>query len=572
MRKIGKIFNFILTQSLLVRTQKSLRHTCPNQLSRLPVRALNLSCSAMVLKKSLSDWSFSDPKLASLPLDPETRNFVRRSVPGAVFSTVQPTPWKTEPKLVAYSQDVLENILDFDRVVTESQDFVNFASGNHILPESIPMAHRYGGYQFGSWADQLGDGRAHLLGEYINSKGDRWELQLKGSGKTPYSRFGDGRAVLRSSVREFLCSEAMYWLGVPTSRAATLTVTDDGVPRDMFYDGRMKMERGAVVLRVAPTWFRFGSFEILAKNKEYEELKQLADFILTNSFPDITETGQMGYLAMFADVVDRTADMIARWSVVGFAHGVMNTDNMSIKGVTIDYGPFGFIDEYNPKFIPNHSDDMGRYDLENQVNIGIWNLDKLAEALKPIIDADKHKQLEMIVQGYGAKFQEYQMKLYRAKLGLTGSSESDELLVGVLLDTMETTEADFTQTFRDLSELSLEDLKHTKVPESAWGLHQCLKSKQIKEFLKLYVEKMEKDEIVDEERMIGMQKANPRYILRNWIAQKAIEMADNDDFSEVQFLQEIFKNPFQLNKSAEEKGYASKPPQWSKKLAVSCSS
>jgi len=572
MRKIGNILNLFLTQSLFLKPQRAVRHFCPAVFNKVPVRALNLTCSVMVLKKSLADWSFSDPKLASLPLDPETRNFVRRQVLGAVFSTVQPTPWKSQPKLVAYSHDVLENILDFDPVVTESQDFVNFVSGNLVLPESIPMAHRYGGYQFGYWADQLGDGRAHLLGEYINNKGERWELQLKGSGKTPYSRFGDGRAVLRSSVREFLCSEAMFWLGVPTSRAATLTVTDDGVPRDMFYNGKMKMERGAVVLRLAPTWFRFGSFEILAKNKEYEELKQLAEFILTNSFPDIQETGQDGYLAMFAEVVDKTADMIARWSVVGFAHGVMNTDNMSIRGVTIDYGPFGFIDEYNPRFIPNHSDDMGRYDLENQVNIGLWNLDKLAEALKPLIDADKHKQLEMILQGYGERFQEYQMKLYRAKLGLLKSSESDELLIGLLLDTMETTEADFTQTFRDLSELSLEDLKSQKVPESAWGLYQCFKSKQIKEFLNLYVEKLEKDEIVDEERMIAMQKTNPRYILRNWIAQRAIEMAEEDDFSEVQFLLKLLKNPFQVNKDAEKKGYASKPPKWSKKLAVSCSS
>jgi len=572
MKKIGNIFQLILTQSLVLKSQRALRHTCPNLVTKIPSRSLSLSCSAMVLKKTISDWSFSEPKLSSLPLDPETRNFIRRSVPGAVFSTVQPTPWKTQPKLVAFSQDVLENILDFDTEVTNSQEFVDFVSGNLVLPGSIPMAHRYGGYQFGSWADQLGDGRAHLLGEFINTKGERWELQLKGSGKTPYSRFGDGRAVLRSSVREFLCSEAMYWLGVPTSRAATLTVTDDGVPRDMFYDGRMKMERGAVVLRVAPTWFRFGSFDILAKHKEFEELKQLADFILANSFPEIAETGQAGYLAMFADVVDKTADMIARWSVVGFAHGVMNTDNMSIKGVTIDYGPFGFIDEYNPKFIPNHSDDMGRYDLDNQVNIGLWNLDKLGQALKPLLDVEKHKQLEVILKGYGGIYQDIQLNLYRGKLGLTEKSDSDEDLVDLLLDTMETTEADFTQTFRDLSELSLEDLKNKKIPESAWGLHQCLKNKNIKVFLKLYVDKIENAKTDDENRMISMQKTNPRYILRNWIAQKAIEMAEEDDFSEVQFLQEILKNPFKINKVAEEKGYARKPPGWSKRLAVSCSS
>ena len=272
---------------------------------------------------------------------------------------------------------------------------------------------RYGGYQFGYWAGQLGDGRAHLLGEYLNTRGERLELQLKGSGRTPYSRFGDGRAVLRSSVREFLCSEAMHHLGVPTSRAASLIVTEDLVPRDMFYDGRMKQERGAVVLRLAPTWFRIGSFEILAINKEYEELAQLADFVLSNAYPDITLTGEDGYLAMFAEVVDKTALLIAKWMSVGFAHGVLNTDNMSIASVTIDYGPFGFLDEYNPRFVPNHSDDMGRYDFQNQVNIGLWNLDKLASALKPLISPDKHNQLENILKGYGVKYQSYHLEIFR---------------------------------------------------------------------------------------------------------------------------------------------------------------
>ena len=214
-------------------------------------------------------------------------------------------------------------------------------------------------------------------------------------------------------MREFLCSEAMHHLGVPTSRAASLIVSDDLVPRDMFYDGRMKPERGAVVLRVSPSWFRIGSFEVLASNKEFEELKQLADFVLSNSFPEITETGEDGYLAMFAEVVDKTALLIAKWMSVGFAHGVLNTDNMSIASVTIDYGPFGFLDEYNPRFVPNHSDDMGRYDFQNQVNIGLWNLDKLATALKPLISDDKHSQLETILKGYGVKYQSYHLEIFR---------------------------------------------------------------------------------------------------------------------------------------------------------------
>lgn len=574
MRKLGAVINIILTQSI---ASKARRSVCPSSSSSsgslsLISRQLGSSCQAMTLTESLSDWSFSEPKLASLPLDKETKNFVRRRVPGAVFSLVSPTGWTSQPRLVAFSAESLEEILDLSSSVTASPEFVSWVSGNTVLQGSVPMAHRYGGYQFGYWAEQLGDGRAHLLGEYLNSRGDRWELQLKGSGKTPYSRFGDGRAVLRSSVREFLCSEAMHHLGVPTSRAASLAVTEDPVARDMFYDGRLKQERAAVVLRLAPTWFRFGSFEILSLNKEHDELKQLADFVLTNTFTGISETGEEGYLAMFAEVVDKTALLIAKWMSVGFAHGVLNTDNMSIVGITIDYGPFGFIDEYNPKFIPNHSDDMGRYDLENQANIGLWNLDKLATALKPLISVEKHDQLEMILKGYGEKYQSYHLHIFRSKLGFLEKLEEDEAIIDLLLEIMESIEADFTQTFRDLSELSLEDLRDVKIPESSWGLHQCLKNKKIHDFLKIYCQRFQKEKLSDEERMEKMQKTNPRYILRNWMAQRAIEMAENNDFSEVKFLLELLKKPFQVNQSAEEKGYAKLPPSWSKRLAVSCSS
>ena len=275
---------------------------------------------------------------------------------------------------------------------------------------------------------------------------------------------------------------------------------------------------------------------------------------------------------MFTEVVDKTAFLIATWMSVGFAHGVLNTDNMSIVGITIDYGPFGFIDEYNPKFIPNHSDDMGRYDLENQANIGLWNLDKLATALKPLISVEKHDQLEMILKGYGEKYQSYHLHIFRSKLGFLEKLEEDEAIIDLLLEIMESIEADFTQTFRDLSELSLEDLRDVKIPESSWGLHQCLKNKKIHDFLKIYCQRFQKEKLSDEERMEKMQKTNPRYILRNWMAQRAIEMAENNDFSEVKFLLELLKKPFQVNQSAEEKGYAKLPPSWSKRLAVSCSS
>jgi len=445
-------------------------------------------------------------------------------------------------------------------------------AGSRVLPGSVPMAHRYGGHQFGYWANQLGDGRAILLGEYLNNKGERWELQLKGSGPTPYSRFADGRAVLRSSVREFLCSEAMHYLGVPTSRAATLVVSDDPIPRDIFYNGNVKNERGAVVLRLAPTWFRFGSFEILAIKKEKDELRQLADFVLSNSFSHIEESGEDGYLAMFAEVVEKTANMIAKWTSVGFAHGVLNTDNMSIFSVTIDYGPFGFIDAYDPHFIPNRSDDEGRYDLENQANIGLWNLKKLAMALTPLISLERLKELEMILEGYEETYKKELLNIYRAKLGLTTKKDMDETLIPVLLSIMERKKADYTQTFRDLSEISLLDLSKGNIPNSAWGLKACNKSKKMKDFLKMYVDRVKDEGIVDEDRLSRMQAVNPRYILRNWIAQTAIEKAELDDFSEVQFLLELLKNPFVVNREAEKKGYASPVPKWGKTIAVSCSS
>jgi len=346
----------------------------------------------------------------------------------------------------------------------------------------------------------------------------------------------------------------------------------DKVARDMFYDGRMKMEQCAVVLRIAPTWFRFGSFEILAKSNEVEELRQLADFVLKQSFPHIPETGEQGYLAMFQEVVEKTAQLVAHWTSVGFAHGVLNTDNMSIASVTIDYGPFGFLDEYKPGFTPNHSDDDGRYDFQSQAGIGRWNLAKLATALRPLLGAGHENTLETLLKGYWPAYDAKMLELWRAKLGLVTEEEEDKALVELLLATMEVVEADFTQTFRDLAELSLEDLKDQKIPSSAWGLTQCMKHKQMKEVLSQYVARLKREEREDMARMESMQGANPRYILRNWMAQRAIELAEEEDFSEVSFLLELLQNPFSTNKEAEARGYASPPPKWSRRLAVSCSS
>lgn len=529
-----------------------------------------------VLKKTMTEWAFSEPKLVQLPQDSVSENYIRRNVPKAIFSQVWPTPFETERKLVAASPEVLRDILDMDpSTITLERDFVDWVSGNKVIEGALPLAHRYGGYQFGMWASQLGDGRAHLLGEYVNSKGEHWELQLKGSGKTPYSRFGDGRAVLRSSVREFLCSEAMFHLGVPTSRAAALVVSNDTVMRDIFYDGHGQMERCAVVLRLAPTWFRIGSLEILARSGEMNELRTLVNYLLANHFK-CEENGGFDekVLAMFSTVVEKTAALVAHWMSVGFTHGVLNTDNMSLESVTIDYGPFGFLDEYNVNYIPNHSDDGGRYDYESQPAIAYWNMNKLAMSLTPILPPTKHAQLKQILNGFNVRYQEHFLNLFTQKLGLVFDPDKKEELnelVTCLLDCMESTRADFTQTFRDLSEVPLEDFESSDQPKDHWGLAKVKRSRKFPSFVKKY-----KQQLLhcsdDAQRRGAMKKANPRYVLRNWMAQSAIKKAENDDFSEVQLLLNILTSPYEENQEAEKAGYAKPPPDWSKQLVVSCSS
>jgi len=380
--------------------------------------------------------------------------------------------------------------------------------------------------------------------------------------------------VLRSSIREFLCSEAMAALGVPTSRAAAIVTVRDRVARDMFYDGRMKMEQGAVVLRLAPSWFRFGSFEILATNSEFEELRQLADFVLATAFPHIPETGEQGYLAMFQEVVTATAELVAAWTAVGFVHGVLNTDNMSIASLTIDYGPFGFVEAYSTSFTPNHSDEESRYDLGSQAAIGRWNLAKLATALRPLVGDTK--ALDMLLEGYWPAHNAKLLALWRAKLGLVGEEEGDLAMVDQLLAIMEAVGADFTQTFRDLGEVSLEELGEGRVPAAAWGLTKCMEHGGMEEWLGGYRARVERaltwDLVGDTGRMEAMQATNPRYVLRNWVAQHAIEQAEGGDHGEVEFLLQLLQRPFTTSKAAEERGYAGPPPRGAAGLAVSCSS
>nr|XP_032642096.1 protein adenylyltransferase SelO-like isoform X4 [Chelonoidis abingdonii] len=512
------------------------------------------------------------PRAATLPVDTIPENSIRK-VRDCIFSVAYPTPFISRVLLVAVSKDVLEDILDLDVSVKETDDFLQLVSGGKVVLGSIPLAHRYGGHQFGSWAGQLGDGRAHLIGVYTNRYGERWELQLKGSGKTPYSRNGDGRAVLRSSVREFLCSEAMHYLGIPTSRAASLVVSNDDVWRDQFYNGSVKKERGAVVLRVAKSWFRIGSLEILAHSGELDLQRTLLDFVIQEHFPSVNMNDSNKYLDFFSRVVLETANLIALWMSVGFAHGVCNTDNFSLLSITIDYGPFGFMESYDPNFVPNTSDDERRYKIGNQANVGMFNLNKLLQALKPVLDRRQKQLAFQILEGYSEHYYTCFTELFRAKLGLLGESEDDNYLIAFLLKLMEDTKADFTMAFRQLSEITQDQLKELRIPQEFWALQDLAKHKFFSDWVTIYLLRLGRNMgDSDSTRRKRMTAVNPRYILRNWMAESAIQKAKMNDFSEVHLLQEVLQHPFQRQAAAEKAGYSLRPPSWAKDLKVSCSS
>ncbi|XP_029444523.1 uncharacterized protein LOC115084166 [Rhinatrema bivittatum] len=530
-------------------------------------------CERRMKITSLDRWRLSlDVFIDMFPIDPIRENYVRR-VRHCIFSAVYPTPFKSRVRLVAFSQEVLENILDLHSSVAETDDFLQIVSGGRTVPGSLPLAHRYGGHQFGIWAGQLGDGRAHLIGAYTNRYGDRWELQLKGSGKTPYSRNGDGRAVLRSSVREFLCSEAVHYLGIPTSRAASLVVSDDEVWRDQFYNGNPKKERGAVVLRVAKSWFRIGSLEILAVSQELDLLRKLLDFVIQEYFPSVDVSDSYGYLDFFSRVVSQTANLMALWMSVGFAHGVCNTDNFSLLSITIDYGPFGFMESYDPDFVPNISDDEGRYKIGNQASIGMFNLKKLLQVLNPLLNS-REKQLALqILDGYPDLYYNRFAELFRAKLGLLGDSEDDVSLITFFLKLMEDTKADFTMTFRQLSEITQDQLMNLHIPQEFWALQDIAVHTFFSDWVTMYILRLQKNASdSDTERRRRMTRVNPRYVLRNWMAESAVRKAEMNDFSEVRFLQQVLQRPFQVQKKAEEAGFSLQPPSWARNLKVSCSS
>src|SRR5690625_3805287 len=387
---------------------------------------------------------FDNAFLRELPGDPEEGPRLRQ-VEGAAWSRVAPTPVR-QPRLVAHSKEVARE-LGFSEADVASPQFARVFAGNALLPGMEPCAANYGGHQFGHWAGQLGDGRAISLGEVLLAGGGRRELQLKGAGRTPYSRMGDGRAVLRSSIREFICSEAMHHLGVPTTRALSLVETGEAVERDMFYDGNPRDEPGAVVCRVAPSFIRFGTFELPYSRNETGLLRALVDFCIRRDFPQLRGEGETLYGDWFTEICERTAVLVAHWMRVGFVHGVLNTDNMSILGLTIDYGPYGWIEDFDPDWTPNTTDAQGRrYRFGWQPRIAHWNLSRLAQALSPLFN--DVAPLQAGLGRYAEAFNAADREMHAEKLGLAGWREDDDDLIARLRTLLAEAEVDMTLFFR----------------------------------------------------------------------------------------------------------------------------
>jgi len=498
-----------------------------------------------------------------------------RQVQHACWSRVSPTA-VTAPRLIAHSREVAELVGIAETDVTSS-DFAQVFGGNALMTGMAPYAACYGGHQFGHWAGQLGDGRAITLGETVNSRGERWELQLKGAGRTAYSRGADGRAVLRSSLREFLCSEAMFHLGVPTTRALSLVATGDQVTRDMFYDGNARREPGAVVCRVAPSFIRFGNFEILAARRDTDLLSKLVDFTIARDFPEIVAVGgsvDEQRARWFAAVCVRTAKMINHWMRVGFVHGVMNTDNMSILGLTIDYGPYGWIDNFDPGWTPNTTDaENRRYRFGQQPNVAGWNLTRLAQALLPLLPGQE--ALDAGLEQFVKVYTDENAKMLCDKLGLTRRDAADDALVTDALGLLARAEVDMTIFFRSLAELDL-NAPTLDVLDAAFYRPE-LRSAHTTEFaawLQRYATRAQQEAHDAAQRRQRMNATNPRYVLRNYLAQEAIDLAEAGDESRIHTLLDVLRHPY--DDQPEHARFAEKRPDWARIKAgcsmLSCSS
>ena len=507
-----------------------------------------------------------------LPADSNVSN-TRRQVFEAAFSFVSPRV-PSHPNLLHVADEVAQ-LLGISQAETQSLDFLNLVSGSSVYPDSKPYAMAYAGHQFGNWAGQLGDGRAINLFEILHNN-QRWTLQLKGAGETPYSRTADGFAVLRSSIREHLCSEAMYYLGVPTTRSLSLVTTGDKVLRDVLYNGNAAYEDGAVVCRVAPSFIRFGNFQLFAARKDIKNLKTLADYTIQYFYPEITTSGKEKYLQFYQEVVNRTVEMVLDWQRVGFVHGVMNTDNMSILGLTIDYGPYGWLEDYDPDWTPNTTDAEGRrYRFRNQPDIALWNLVQLGNALYPLIE--DIASMEQVLNSYSQQFDSQFPILQQQKLGL--QAEYDAPFQDELTTLLTASETDMTIFYRNLSNVEKTDTSDEALAKITLAFYQpdkivtTLKTSWLN-WMELYLEKIKAEVGSDEERKQAMNTINPKYVLRNYMAQLAIEAAEKEDYTLIDELYTLLKNPYDEQPQYEK--WFAKRPDWARHKVgcsmLSCSS
>ncbi|MGN0921964.1 MAG: YdiU family protein [Cellvibrio sp.] len=539
---------------------------------------------------SWSGLKFDNRFTRELPADAINENF-RRPVTGALYSRVQPTP-VSNPRCLSVATNLAKE-LGFDDAFLSSNDFTAFAVGNQLLEGMDPHSTVYGGHQFGQWAGQLGDGRAINLGEVVKPDGGYAMLQLKGAGPTPYSRTADGLAVLRSSLREYICSEAMHYLGVPTTRALSLATTGESVVRDMFYDGNPQPEPGAVVCRVAPSFIRFGHFELPAARQDITLLRQFAEFTIRHYFSDLltpeesTGTAPLSaktLLAFYQRVVSSTAQLINEWMRVGFVHGVLNTDNLSIHGLTIDYGPYGWLEAYDESWTPNTTDfRQYRYAFGNQPKIGLWNLAQLGNSLYPLIkDVDA---LQSVLNSYIDEYSKLEQQRFRDKLGLLSTQDTDEEMFKQLTQNLGAGAYDYTLFFRMLG-----SIEFTNTKESIASALKTLKKAQYEQgnnqgadeamhaWLSHYAQRLDQEYILFgrsfNDRKAAMNQVNPKYIFRNYMAIEAIEALERGDDSLLNMFMRLIERPY--DEQPEMERYFDRRPSWADDKpgcsSLSCSS
>ncbi len=468
----------------------------------------------------------------------------------AFSSAVLPEPLE-QPRLVVASPAAMA-LLDLAPSEADSELFAELFSGHKLWSEAEPRAMVYSGHQFGVYNPRLGDGRGLLLGEVVNDAGEHWDLHLKGAGQTPYSRMGDGRAVLRSSIREFLASEYLHALGIPSSRALCVTGSSTTVWRE-------KKETGAMLLRLAPSHVRFGHFEYFYYTNQHERLQELGEHVLACHFPECLKA-ENPWAAMFREVVERNAELIGKWQAYGFCHGVMNSDNMSILGITFDYGPYAFLDDFDARHICNHSDDAGRYSFSNQVPIAHWNLAALAQALTPYVSVEQLRQtLDLFLPLYQAHY----LDLMRRRLGFVSAEDADGELVERLLQLMQGSAVDYSLFFRRLGEQAPHEALHSLREDfvDLAGFDQWSQA---------YLARCEREGGEQEARRARMHAVNPLYMLRNYLAQQAIEAAEQGDYTPVRELHAVLSHPFTEQPGMQR--YTERPPAWGKHLEISCSS